>query len=196
MVNETDINEILKEKNKEMLLHKRELDFDKSMESFLMFYTDYCNNYASIIQDTICTINQINLDTPESNTIKKETMNFISMFQNELKKMINEKRVLIKEKISLLDDNDYKKELNYMALNVVNSISDYYLDNIHILTDVVNSNPDTFKKINDYLRNFAYNKLINTLKDNIMIAIKLIDNNYEENNKKMASINEKTLNRV
>ena len=58
---------------------------------------------------------------------------------------------------------------------------------------VFDSDLEINKRISDYLSTIVYNKIINVLKDQFMYAIKLIDNNYEENTQIMEGINEKTI---
>ena len=85
-----------------------------------------------------------------------------------------------------------------MAILVTNHMSDYYLNNINLLVDEIASTKDVNKKnrISEYLINNLYRKVMDTLKDQLMYSIRVIDNNYEENNNIIQSISEKTLKQV
>ena len=64
-----------------------------------------------------------------------------------------------------------------------------------MLSNEINQNVDreTKERTNKYLLNVMTVKMINILQDNLMCYIKVIGNNYKENNKVIQSINEKTL---
>lgn len=195
MENNVDINEVLKNKNNEMLLNKKRIDLDKAMESIQMFYNNYCDNYAIEINDQLCGIKNIDINSEQGEIIKKMTASFLNMITDTLNKTISEKTMLIKEQLNNMDDIKYNKVLNYMSLNIVNQISEFYLENVNMLINelVFDSDLEINKRISDYLSTIVYNKIINVLKDQFMYAIKLIDNNYEENNQIMEGINEKTI---
>ena len=198
MENEIDISEAIQLKNKEMLINKRLIDYDKATESLLVFYVDFCKNYANNIKEAICSFKNIDLNSDLALEIKALTSSFIDLYLDELKKIIGDKNKEIKEKISLLDEHEYSKELDHMSLVIGNSIADYYSSSIQMLIEEFTKDVDeeVSKKINNYLNTMAFNKLINTLREQYTYAIKIIGNNNEENNQIMTNINEKTLNRV
>ena len=193
-----DINKALLEKHAEMLLNKKILDLDKATESLLLFYSNYCNNYAVNITNNISLMKNIDINSETSAEIKQMTTSFLDIYQDNLKKELSIKIEGIKKKIATLTDDEYNKELSHVAVYVVNKISDFYLENIGMLIDEVvkDTDSDTNKRITDYLKSIVHNKLINMIKDQLTYTIRLIDNNYEENYQIMESISKKTLNRA
>ena len=85
MENNVDINEVLKNKNNEMLLNKKRIDLDKAMESIQMFYNNYCDNYAIEINDQLCGIKNIDINSEQGEIIKKMTASFLNMITDTLK---------------------------------------------------------------------------------------------------------------
>lgn len=198
MENNVDVIKELQAKNEEMLLNKKILDLDKATESLLLFYSNYCNNYAVNITNNISLMKNIDINSETSAEIKQMTTSFLDIYQDNLKKELSIKIEGIKKKIATLTDDEYNKELSHAAVYVVNKISDFYLENIGMLIDEVvkDTDSDTNKRITDYLKSIVHNKLINMIKDQLTYTIRLIDNNYEENYQIMESISKKTLNRA
>jgi hypothetical protein len=198
MENEIEIKEAIKANNEMMLLNKRIVDFDKAMDSFKVFYFGYLDEYEDNILKAICSYKKIASDNTTALEIQQVITAFVNSHKDELSRLIDEYGSKIKDKMPLLDDNEYRKELNQMMLVIVNSISEFCTENINMLIEecVKGEDEDTNKKITNYLKVIVYGKLINTLRDNFSYSIRIIDNNHEENNRRMEIINQKTLNRV
>lgn len=197
MTNEADISEALQAKHQEMLLNKKIIDIDKSIESLLIFFNNFFDNLALDIDNKMCIINY-GTNTKDDEMSNKIIDSFFKMFQDELEKCLGDNINEIKDKISTIDETEYNKELSEMAILVTNHMSDYYLNNINLLVDEIASTKDVNKKnrISEYLINNLYRKVMDTLKDQLMYSIRVIDNNYEENNNIIQSISEKTLKQV
>ncbi len=198
MENEIEIKEAIKANNEMMLLNKRIVDFDKAMDSFKVFYFGYLDEYEDNILKAICSYKKIASDNTTALEIQQVITAFVNSHKDELSRLIDEYGSKIKDKMPLLDDNEYRKELNQMMLVIVNSISEFCTENINMLIEecVKGEDEDTNNKITNYLKVIVYGKLINTLRDNFSYSIRIIDNNHEENNRRMEIINQKTLNRV
>ena len=195
MTNDIDINEELRIKHQEMLLNKKLIDIDTSVDSLLLFINNYFNNLVYEINNKINDIRDI--DTSDEMS-EKMIDSFLKMIQEELKKTLSKNVERIKSNMANLNEDDYNRLLSDMTIKVANHISDFYLDNVKLLADELSNNVDVLaqKRVNDYLTNSIFIKIMNTLKDQLMYSIKVIDNNYEENYQIIQSISEKTIKQV
>ena len=195
MDNNVDINKELQLKNQEMLLNKKKIDLDTSMESLLVFYSNYSTNLATEINNRICMIKNINSDSEQSKIMYNTITSFFFLLSKKLQELITKKTDKIKEKLSTIDDKEYDKELKYMSIVVINQMLEYYGETIDMLVEeLTRDESDVNKdKISNYLFEIIYGKMMNMLKDKFIYSIKVINNNYEENNQVMEDINKKTL---
>ncbi len=188
-----DINKELKAKNEEMLLNKKKIDLDTSMESLMVFYNNYSNNIASEINNRICSLRNINPDSEQGKVFYNTITSFLFLTNKKLGEIINNNIETIKNKIGSISDDEYTSLLNNLSLSISNQMFDYYVENINMLSSELNQDVDEEIKnrINDYLYDLTTVKMMNMLRDKIMFAIKVINNNSEENKEVIESINEK-----
>ena len=193
--NEVDLVKELEIKNQEMLLNKKRVDLDTSMESLLVFYENYSQGLSSEINNRICTYKNIDPNTDEGKMLLNTINSFLNILSNKLKELVTKKTSIIKDKLNTISDNEYNKELRYMSIHVINQMLEFYGDNIDMLIEEVNSDTNELvkNKINNYLFEVIYGKLMNVLKDKFMYSIKVIANNEEENNQIIDNINRKVL---
>lgn len=195
MTNENDINEALRKFNQNALLNKKRIDIENIVESLLLFF----NNYFSILTNEttikVMEYKNVNSDDPYKEIVSTLMSTFFNLIENKIKEITVNNFNTIKNKISKLTDIECNKELSHVSQKITNEISDYYLTNANDLVNELNKE-DNNKNVSEYILNIIYFKVINTLKDRLMYSIKVIDNNYEENNQKIESINEKTINKV
>ena len=193
--NDVDVIKELQNKNEEMLLNKKIIDLETSMESLLVFYDNYSKSLSSEINDKVCSYKNINLDTDEGK-INLNTINgFLNILSNKLKELVNKSVDRLKEKLNTISDEKYNKELRYMSIHIINKMLEFYGENIDMLIEEINNDTDELTKtrINNYLFEIIYGKLMNILKDKFMYSIKVISNNSEENNQVIDNINRKIL---
>ena len=195
MTEEIDINEKLKEKHEEMLLNKKKIDIDNIVESLLLFFKNYSDNLSNEIIDRICMIKRIDDQNQEKEIVRTMVSALFDMVNKKLNDISLEKFNSFKDKIASVVDNEYSKKLNQISHSIINESFDYYLENGKILVDEL-SDEDNKKIIYDYVMKTIYNKLLNKLKDQFAYSIKVIDNNYEENEQIINSISQKTMNKV
>ncbi len=193
-----NINKELQEKNQEMLLNKKIIDLDNSMESLMVFYSVYTTNMASEINSRVCFFRNIDPNSEQGKIFFNTITTFFFMVNKKLKEIITSVLEPLKAKLSNIDDKEYVKELNDKSLLITNQISDYYFESINMLLSELNQDvaEDTKTKINEYVLDTITVKMMNMFKDKFMFSIKVINNNYEENKEVIESINEKTINRV
>lgn len=195
MTNENDINAALREINQKMLVNKKKIDIDNIVESILLFFNNYFNTLSDEVVNKVISLKSFDNNDSSKEIVSKLVLSFFNILENKLKDTCLNKFNSIKNDVSKLSDNECNKKLNYIASIISNQISDYYLDNAHDLIKELNNDDDN-KNISDYILKTIYNRVINTLKDRLMYGIKVIDNNYEENNLKLENINEKTISKV
>ena len=195
MDNNIDTNEELKIKNQEMLLNKKCIDLETSMESLIVFYSNYSNNLANEINNRICLIKNIDSEGEQSKIMLNTIISFFTILSNKLKELVFDKVNKLKDRINTFNDEEYDKELKYMSIYVNNRLLEFYGENIDMLMEELTSDVDTVTKdkIKNYLFEIIYGKMMNMLRDKFIYSIKVIGNNSEENNQIIQEINEKTI---
>lgn len=187
-----DVQEELKNKNYELYINKLIVDLEKTMESLLMFYSNYCDTLSKDSTNTI--ISYLDNSLEKQDTVSNLVNTFFGMIKGKINDIIKERLENIKNNIQNIDHINYEKKLNDEALLIANQLSDYYQENIYMLIDEISKDITTYRlDFKDYLLNTLYRKLINTLIDKLMYSIKLINNNYDENTMMLETINQKTL---
>ncbi len=196
--NSIDVTKELQQKNQEMLLNKKMIDLDKAMESLLVFYNNYCSNVSIDINNRICLYRNVEIESEQGKIFYNTITSFFQIVMNKLKEIINNNTSVLKRKLSSFSDEEYTNELNHISLEIINQMSDYYINNVGMLSNELNqdASDDIKTRISDYLIEMITVKMINMLKDKVMFSIKVINNNYEENYQVIENINEKTLNNV
>lgn len=195
MENSFDVNEKLKATNQELLLQKKKIDLDNSMESLSVFYSNYSTTMAEKMNDIICKYRNIDSNSDNGKIYFETITGFFSLANKKLNEIIKKNADALKEKLDTLDDENYNKELNYMSLVITNDMLEYYGESAKMLINELIDNLDevTSDRISNYVIEVLTVKMINILKDNMMFSMKVITNNTEENNQMIESINEKTI---
>ena len=195
MDNNIDTKEELKVLNQEVLLNKKRIDLDTSMESLIVFYSNYSTNLVNDINNKVCSMRNIDPNSEQGKILYNTISGFFTIICNKLKEIINEKTSHIKNKLDNITDEEYNKELRYLSIKVVNQMLEFYGENIDMLINelTMDTNDLTKNRITNYLFEFIYVKMMNVLRDQFMYSINIIGNNSEENNQVIESINEKTL---
>ena len=190
-----DVNKELEQKNQEMFLNKKRIDLDNSMESLMVFYSNYSMNVASEINNRICIYRNINSSSEDSKILYNTITSFFLIVSKKLKEIINNQIEPIKDKLDGLTDEEYIKKLNDISTGIIDNMSSYFKENANMLSDELNQDIDDDIKnsINKYILDILTIKMINMLRDKIMYSIKVINNNYEANKEIIENINEKTL---
>ena len=195
MDNNTDTNEELKQKNQDVLRNANQAGIDISMESLIDFFSKYSNNLSNDINRQICLIKNVNPDSEESMISLNIINGFFTLLSDKLKELITNKINKLKIKIDNLTDDEYNKELRYMSIIVNNQLLEFYSQNIDVLVNELASDVDdiTKDKINNYLFEIIYGKMMNVLRDKFIVYITIIGNKFKENKLKIEEINEKTI---
>ena len=194
MDNNIDVVEQLKIKNHELYINKMIIDLENTMESFILFYNNFCDSFLKEIVSKITFLLDDSQNSDKKTMTNNTILSFFTMYKENVKNEIDTRTKLIRDYIKENDISNYNKKLNSEALLIVNQITDYYHENINMLIDelsqYIKNNELYFK---DYLLNTVRHKLINTLSVQLMYSVKLINNNSDENTMMLQTINEKTL---
>ena len=195
MNEDIDINKELQQKNQEMLLNKKRIDLDTSMESLFVFYSNYATNIATEINNRVCAYHEIDSNSEQGKIFYNIIISFFSMVSNKLKEIISTNIEPVKSKLSIITDEEYSELLSTVSNNMIKEINDYCFNNIYMLNSEINQDVSEDVKycIDNYLNEIINVKMINMLKDKFMFAIKVISNNYVENKEVIENINEKTI---
>lgn len=194
-----EINETLAEKNNSMLINKKNVDLDKAKENILDFYRKYVTSkIAKEINKQICVYHGISVNSEQGKIFYNTITTFFFLACDELENYLTENINILKEKLESLSDEDYKKALGYLSITITNHMSEYSTEKIDMLCNELNQNVnnEVKERINKYLFDVVTIKMINNLKDKVMYAIAVINNNDRENNEVMKRINEKTIKKV
>ena len=190
-----DVSKELQHKNQEMLSNKKKIDLDNSMESLVLFYSNYSTNIASEINTRVCSLRGISQDSEQSMIFYNTITSFFFLASKKLKEIIASVIIPLKEKLDTINDENYSDVLNHTYLVITNKMYDYYTESINMLSNELNQdvNEEIKNKINSYVFDVITVKMMNTLRDKFMYGIKVINNNNEENKEVMETINEKTI---
>lgn len=211
MEDSVDVSKELAQKNQEMLHNKKTIDLEKTMESLALFFRFHTLNAASDINNKVCIDQGINPNSDQEEIYYNTLVAFFASASKALEDIIKEECSAIKDRLDALNDTEYESELKRISLSVKNRMLDYFVgikkddegrvsdetpkSGIRELANELTQNVDdeTKEKIYKYLCDVISIKMINVLKDNLMISIQVIINNNRENQKVMGRINEITI---
>ena len=196
MDNNIDVNEQLKIKNQEMLLNKKKIDIDTSIESFLEFFSNYSTiNIASEINNKVCSYQNINPNSEQGKILYNTITSFFFIMVRKLKVIFKETIDPIKEKLIVLDDNEYNKELSHIYAIIINKMLDYCVDSIDMLNNELTTDAslEIKNRIRKYLSEMITIRMMNVFREKLTFYIRLINNNNKENQEVIEGINERTI---
>ena len=193
MVDEDGVQDALKDINQNVLNNKKRTDIDSIIDKILKFFEVHFNPLSLEVKNKIKELKNIDDTSKDSEEVNTLIDSFFSGLEGKIREEIN-KISSVKENIGLLSDSECQKELNRISATIVNEISDFYLQEANGLLVKLSNYGVMNNNVDYYILRSIYQKLLNTLRDHLMISITIIDNNNAENNKKMDEINEKTLN--
>lgn len=190
-----DVTRELQLKNQEMLLNKKKIDLDTSMESLLVFYSNYLTNIAVEVNNKICQYHEIEPNSEQGKIFYNTIMSFFIITSKKLDEIVKMNIEPIKSNLVNLTDKEYIDLLNKVSIKITDELLNYYNENINMLCSELNQdiNEALKKNIERYLFDIMTIKMINMLKDKLMFSIRVISNNYEKNAEIIENINEKTL---
>ena len=135
MDNNVDINEELKIKNQELFLNKKKIDLETSMDTVIVFFSNYTNGFATEVNNKVCEMKNIDPNSEQSKIMGYTITKFFASVADELKNKVLAGVEIIKEKLSTLTDDEYIKELKTMSENVINELLQYCNENVGMLVE-------------------------------------------------------------
>ena len=133
MDNNVDINEELRIKNQELFLNKKKIDLETSMDTVIVFFSNYTNGLATEVNNKVCEMKNIDPNSEQSKIMGYTITKFFANLADELKKKVLAGVDSIKEKIASLTDEEYINELKKMSENVISQLLQYCDENVGML---------------------------------------------------------------
>ena len=131
MDNNVDINEELRIKNQELFLNKKKIDLETSMDTVIVFFSNYTNGLATEVNNKVCEMKNIDPNSEQSKIMGYTITKFFANLADELKKKVLE----IKADIGIGFDGDGDRIGIIDELGNMVAIEDY---GIIILRNIIN----------------------------------------------------------
>ena len=192
MNSNVDVLKQLEVKNREIYLNKLVIDLDNNLDVLSITV----NNIVSLFtNEMISKILEIENGTMNRSKISTHVEAFQEKFKDRLIVMIHERKTKMESVLKDIDQETYTEKLKEESQNIIHQIGKYYQNNIDTLYNQINTDYDEFnlKRLNDYLKENYYEKIILKLKESFNNTDIILINNYKESYQKYLELNEKTL---
>ena len=192
MNNNVDVLKQLEVKNREIYLNKLVIDLDNNLDILSITVNNIINLFTN---EMINKILEIENGTMNRSKISTEVTSFQEKFKDQIMIMIHERKTKLELLIKDIDKIEYETKIKEESLNIINKIDEYYKNNIDNLYNQINKDYDDFnlKRLNDYLKENNYNKIVLKIKESLNNTDIILINNYKESYHKYLELNEKTL---
>lgn len=192
MNNNVDVLKQLEVKNREIYLNKLVIDLDNNLDILSITVNNIINLFTN---EMINKILEIENGTMNRSTISTHVEAFQEKFKDQIMIMIHERKTKLELLIKDIDKIEYETKIKEESLNIINKIDEYYKNNIDNLYNQINTDYDEFdlKRLNDYLKENNYNKIVLKIKESLNNTDIILINNYKESYQKYLELNEKTL---
>ena len=187
-----DVLKQLEVKNREIYLKKLVIDLDTNLDVLSITVNNIVSLYTN---EMISKILEIENGTMNRSKISTHVEAFQEKFKDQLIVMIHERKTKMESILNNIDQATYTEKLKEESQNIIHQIGKYYQNNIDSLYNQINSDYDEFnlKRLNDYLKENYYEKIILKLKESFSNTDIILINNYRESYQKYIELNEKTL---
>ena len=193
-MNEEDVKEQLKEKNKEIYLNKLNLDLTNNIEVLKLTLENFLNNKCDNIKNRILNIVE---SFQKEKIIDEKVKEFLEKYRENLFKIIELKQKKLElEFTKTININEYKNNINISNSKIINNINEYYEKNKEELMEEITNlfdNKLCKVRIKDYFNTI----LKKEMEDKIMYIINSRDlillNTIKESYLKYLELNEKTV---
>lgn len=192
MNSNVDVLKQLEVKNREIYLNKLVIDLDNNLDVLSITV----NNIVSLFtNEMINKILEIENGTMNRSKISTYVEAFQEKFKDQLIVMLHERKTKMESLLKDVDQKKYTEKLKEESQNIIHQIGKYYQTNIDTLYNQINTDYDEFnlKRLNDYLKENYYEKIILKLKESFNNTDIILINNYKESYQKYLELNEKTL---
>ena len=192
MNNSVDVLKQLEVKNREIYLNKLVIDLDNNLDVLSITVNNIVNLFTN---EMINKILEIENGTMNRSKISTHVEAFQEKFKDQLIVMIHERKTKMESLLKDINQETYTEKLKEESQNIIHQIGKYYQNNIDTLYNQINTDYDEFnlKRLNDYLKENYYEKIILKLKESFNNTDIILINNYKESYQKYLELNEKTL---
>ena len=192
MNSNVDVLKQLEVKNREIYLNKLVIDLDNNLDVLSITVNNIVNLFTN---EMINKILEIENGTMNRSKISTHVEAFQEKFKHKLIVMLHERKTKMESLLKDVDQEKYTEKLKEESQNIIHQIGKYYQNNIDTFYNQVNTDYDEFnlKRLNDYLKENYYEKIILKLKESFNNTDIILINNYKESYQKYLELNEKTL---
>lgn len=192
MNSNVDVLKQLEVKNREIYLNKLVIDLDNNLDVLSITVNNIVSLFTS---EMISKILEIENGTMNRSKISTHVEAFQEKFKDQLIAMIHERKTKMESVLKDIDQETYTEKLKEESQNIIHQIGKYYQNNIDTLYNQINTDYDEFnlKRLNDYLKENYYEKIVLKLKESFNNTDIILINNYKESYQKYLELNEKTL---
>jgi len=192
MNSNVDVLKQLEVKNREIYLNKLVIDLDNNLDVLSITVNNIVNLFTN---EMINKILEIENGTMNRSKISTHVEAFQEKFKDQLIVMLHERKTKMESLLKDIDQETYTEKLKEESQNIIHQIGKYYQNNIDTLYNQINTDYDEFnlKRLNDYLKENYYEKIILKLKESFNNTDIILINNYKESYQKYLELNKKTL---
>lgn len=196
MDNIVNIDEVLKEKHRELLVNKNSIDLETAMESFLLFYNNRCDVIFIDVVDVILSRYIVNADPSKKEEAKLLIRSFFDLYKSSIEKAVKDKTIEVKDSINNIEQDDYGQKQLEMKEAIIDAASSFYFSNVVELINTIKACDTTCPETIDIYLRTVFKTLIDEINDKLKYSIGTINNNFEANISHIEEINARTLNKA
>lgn len=195
MKNDTNLEDVLKKKNREIYIKKLGIDLDKVLESLLITITNYINN--AYIEVSMQLLSLENSDKGNKESPKRDLRSFYKKLKMYFESQLKDSFKKISTSIEKIENVDYESVLLSEKEIIISNLKKYYCDNIdEIIRIIVETNQNfSEERLEYYLKDYSYNKLMNIFNQILSDSFRIVLNSQQESFQKYNTLNDITVNK-
>ena len=195
MKNDTNLEDVLKKKNREIYIKKLGIDLDKVLESLLITITNYINN--AYIEFSMQLLSLENSDKGNKESPKRDLRSFYKKLKMYFESQLKDSFKKISTSIEKIENVDYESVLLSEKEIIISNLKKYYCDNIdEIIRIIVETNQNfSEERLEYYLKDYSYNKLMNIFNQILSDSFRIVLNSQQESFQKYNTLNDITVNK-
>ncbi len=192
---EEEVSKQLAKMNQDIYLRKLIKDLEQSYEILTIVVN---NLVVAFIKEMENHLYELSFNSDKSLTreeISIKVGDFFNKIKDYCQKKINENKDILIDVINNNDNMKYLNQIEMLSRELVDSLSELYLNESQGLISEISDGYDEFtkKRINNIVRDIFYNQFIVRIKSAISNANLILINNYSVNNEYLNHLNEKTV---
>lgn len=193
MNDDSNLEKVLKEKNREIYIKKLGIDLDKVLESLLMTITNLISlSYIEVVTQLL------NLDSGVKNSKNspvKDLRSFYKGLKQEIEKILSASFKKISTDVLQIENIEYVEILQREKETIINSVVEHYNNNVgNIIKIVLESNKEfTESRVSYFFKEYSYNRFITKVNETLSSSFQIILNSQKESLQKYHSLNDITV---